>query len=381
MPRPTLKKRSDGRYVCYYKDKPFYGITQTEAYNKRDEYKKQIEMGLKADAAGRTVSSYAEEWIKTYKSGVSQKTYNSYIVFIKDLLNECGDKIIQDVTTSDIQRVYNTRASNSDSDIKKLAMTVNSIFESAHADGLIIRNPCAKAKRPVGTTGTHRALEGWEKDIIKRMAKTDHRFAPAAMVMLYAGLRRGEMLALNIDRDVDFKAMTITINEAIRYDSNKPILCDPKTEAGKRTIPMLDELAAVLYGKHGLLAEMQDGGYLSETGFRRLWDSYLYNCSIMLNDGQRKRWIGKTKTDKLLLAEGEDISTWKEFKIQTHDFRHSYCTMLYEAGIDLKSAQKWMGHADEKMILKIYAHLTAKQENIAADKLRKYVLKVQNRIL
>ena len=38
--------------------------------------------------------------------------------------------------------------------------------------------------------------------------------------------------------------------------------------------------------------------------------------------------------------------------VRSHDFRRTYCTMLYDAGIDLKTAQAWMGHADEKMILK-----------------------------
>ena len=59
--------------------------------------------------------------------------------------------------------------------------------------------------------------------------------------------------------------------------------------------------------------------------------------------------------------------------IRCHDFRHTYCTMLYEAGIDLKTAQRWMGHADEKMILRIYAHLTERQEQKAVEKLKEFM--------
>ncbi len=50
-----------------------------------------------------------------------------------------------------------------------------------------------------------------------------------------------------------------------------------------------------------------------------------------------------------------------------------YCTMLYEAGIDLKTAQRWMGHADEKMILHVYAHLTDRQEQQSVDRLRAFM--------
>ena len=52
--------------------------------------------------------------------------------------------------------------------------------------------------------------------------------------------------------------------------------------------------------------------------------------------------------------------------------------MLYEAGVDLKSAQKWMGHADEKMIMRIYAHLSEKQEQRAEASLREFAPNSQN---
>ena len=50
----------------------------------------------------------------------------------------------------------------------------------------------------------------------------------------------------------------------------------------------------------------------------------------------------------LSAAAGHDII------IRPHDLRVSYCTMLRDAGVDLKQAIIWMGHADEKMILRIY---------------------------
>ena len=43
-------------------------------------------------------------------------------------------------------------------------------------------------------------------------------------------------------------------------------------------------------------------------------------------------------------------------KIRPHDLRHSYATTLRDAGVDVKLAIRWMGHTDEKMILRIYDH-------------------------
>ena len=40
----------------------------------------------------------------------------------------------------------------------------------------------------------------------------------------------------------------------------------------------------------------------------------------------------------------------------SYDLRHTYCTNLYKAGIDLRLAQKYMGHADVRMTANIYSH-------------------------
>ena len=51
----------------------------------------------------------------------------------------------------------------------------------------------------------------------------------------------------------------------------------------------------------------------------------------------------------------------------------SFYTMPYDAGIDLKITRRWMGHTDEKMILRLYAYLTDRQEQRATEKLRAYL--------
>ena len=70
---------------------------------------------------------------------------------------------------------------------------------------------------------------------------------------------------------------------------------------------------------------------MTDVAFRRAWDSYLH---------------------ALTLAAGHPVS------IRPHDLRHTYCTMLRDAGVDMHQAMIWLGHADEKMILQIYDHVT-----------------------
>ena len=63
------------------------------------------------------------------------------------------------------------------------------------------------------------------------------------------------------------------------------------------------------------------------------------------------------------------------FSIRTHDLRHTYCTMLYEAGVGLKEAQYLMGHADAEMTLRIYTHLSNNQLTKANALLASYTEK------
>ena len=42
--------------------------------------------------------------------------------------------------------------------------------------------------------------------------------------------------------------------------------------------------------------------------------------------------------------------------------RHTYATMLFDAGVDVKSAQKFLGHSDIEVTLEIYTHLSKFKE-------------------
>jgi len=374
MPRAKLKKRKDGRYRKIYAGIPFYGLTEKEAIDKANAYKRDIEAGLRAEQAGITVQEYANRWVQIHKANVSINQYNDYVRRLNTVCEYIGNKRMRDVVMSDIQLIYNELLTGkSKSTITKFTSMIKSLFGSAQIDRIIMHNPCLAAKPPKGYSGSHRALEDWERDAVHQMVQMDHRFAAAAMTMLYAGLRRGEVLALNIDRDVDFVAKVIHVREAVRFESNRDKLGKPKTDASVRDVPLVDVLADVLKDKYGLLITAINGSYMTQSAFKRAWESYLTKTEAMLNGVTQKRWYGKTKEQKQLVADGGELPPWKEFNVRTHDFRHSYCTMLYELGIDIKTAQAWMGHEDEAMTRQIYTHLSTAQLQNATSILQKGV--------
>ena len=91
------------------------------------------------------------------------------------------------------------------------------------------------------------------------------------------------------------------------------------------------------------------------------YESYILFLETKLN-GCNRRWYGKTKEHKALIKEGKPLPPWHTVNIKCHDFRVTYCTMCYDAGIPIKTLQKWMGHSDATMIMRIYAKLTNERE-------------------
>lgn len=66
-------------------------------------------------------------------------------------------------------------------------------------------------------------------------------------------------------------------------------------------------------------------------------------------------------------------------KVQTiegftaHQLRHTYAAMLYDAGVDVKSVQNFLGHSDFQVTLKIYTHLSEGKEQETADMLNEHL--------
>ena len=346
--RQKLKQRSDGRYKCKYHGIQFYGSSPEEALDARDEYKRQEAAG-EYKRENPTVADYAEKWLPLHKSDVSDKCYNDYKKQLTALTEALGNIKIKDITVDDAAAVWKHFDGYSASTIKRAKMLYVALFDTAIENDLCVKNPFrAKfAQPPKGTEGSHRAITEEEISLIW---STQHRMQLAALIMLYCGLRRGEVLALT-SKDINTKENTITVNKAIRYDSNQPIRSAPKTSAGNRSVPIPYILKPLLKDFSGRVLSTAAGKTMTETSFSRCWESYILHLSK---------------------AAGHPIS------IRPHDLRHTYCTMLRDSGVDMHQAMIWMGHADEKMILHIYDHISEKRTQNSIDQMEKTLLSMPN---
>ena len=67
---------------------------------------------------------------------------------------------------------------------------------------------------------------------------------------------------------------------------------------------------------------------------------------------------------------------WVIDRITAHMLRHTYATMLFDAGVDVKSAQRFLGHTDIEVTLSIYTHLTKFKEEQAIQMLDKHLKEI-----
>lgn len=374
MPRekkPTLKQRSDGRYKCKYHGVQFYGATPEEAYARLEEYKRQERDGITRKA---TVTDYALPWLKRTYPTVSDSTYTGLAIHLQHLIDEIGSKQIASVVPSDIKGVYSTQYKNrSNSYLKAARQLYSALFDSAVADGLVRSNPARDktAKPHTGSKPKTRPITPQEREWIHTYC-TDHRAYPVVMMMLYAGLRPQEAKAIKIDRDVDFEHDVITIHETAHNNGQKYAFTPQgKTEWANRRIPLFPPLKSALKGKQGYLVTSAHGERVTHTTWRVLWNSYLTQMETAIN-GIDRRWYGRRK-DHLALKEAGNLPEWIPFDVHPYQLRHSFCCWLRDAGVEMNTARKWMGHADSKMILQVY-------DSVSEDRSEQERKKVENRV-
>lgn len=395
MPRKKNAVRADGRiavqvYIGRREDgtrqyKTVYGTTQKEADEKALAIRIAMKKGIDVQAERDTFGDWAMRWSEIKQSEVGNGMMNAYRSALKHL-STLNALPITKIRANDIQVVIlklakknpTTRKPSSQQTLQTVKMTARQVFQLAVENRVIDFNPAAALKLPsTAPPQERRALtdeeQGWIKD-------TPHRLQTAAMIMLYAGLRRGEMLALTWS-DIDLEARTITVNKSVEMIGNKTILKPmTKTVAGMRKVDIPRVLAEYLGNQpkeNLLVCPSRSGKYMTPSAWRKNWNSYLADLNIKYGDfgdcvaGKRKRTY-KSKFDPKSKHNPDGVPMVIP-PITAHWLRHTFATMLYLAGVDILTAKDQLGHADVKTTMEIYTHLDDQYKRRSMDKLDSYL--------
>lgn len=373
--RKKKGERPDGRIQVTYTDgyrpdgKPnrisFYGKSRKEAEQKRDDY---IHGKHKTKMSGSDIS--LSEWIDQFKSIYRNKVNPAYLniddVPYNRLSEHLGDRALSDIRECDLQNALNCVSGMSFSTIDKYQQAIKRVFLRAYKNKLIESNPASDLIVPDGTAGTHRALERWETDCILQNWH-QHRSGIWAMLMLLAGLRRGELMALRWE-NIDLVHKCLNVCEVAVISKNRSTIEQrAKTEAGIRILPICQPLFDALsafpeHERHGLVCVSAKGKQTSESAFSRGWEGFnlamqrILNGEPVLQAGRRQSLEQKIRDAK---ADGREYIL---FNVRAHDLRHTFATALFDAGVPAKAAQYYLGHADIRITLDLYTHLSQEKE-------------------
>lgn len=356
----TTGRRPDGKPIR----KTIYAKTIKELEAKAAEYRQQLEHGTLSSDGKMTFAELAALWIKDYTPNISEKVRKDYAAIIKNHLNPViGCRKLKDLKKHDLQAILNNLSADGKarSTMQKIKIVAASILELAADNDITPRNMFAKVKVPDGNRKERQPLTPAQKQLVVDTWQ-GHRMGFPALLMLYCGLRRGELIALTW-RDIDPKEKTITINKAAGFNGNAGKVKAPKSKAGERVIPIPDMLMPAVLAcrkKAAMLVcpAQQTGGMMSDTAFRRAWESYQHYLNIQAGGKDASR-----SNPKVLAIE----------EFTAHQMRHSYATTLYDAGVDILTAQRLLGHADVQTTMEIYTHLSKQKEQNSIASLNAYI--------
>ncbi len=231
------------------------------------------------------------------------------------------------------------------------ASTVSNIFNPLQAfyrravdrDELTY-NPSERIDLPSGASKRPKRIASAEEaeTLLAALPEGDR---PVWATAFYAGLRRGEIQALRVC-DIDLEANVVAVERG--WDQVEGVI-EPKSLAGRRTIPLLAILRRYL---EGTLERSGRSG--EDLVFGRTTEEAFYASTI---DHRAKRAWKQANARAVDAAEREGGGAEILRPITLHECRHTFASLLIDAGANPKAIQQFMGHSKIQTTFDVYGHL------------------------
>lgn len=290
-----------------------------------------------------TVKEWGDKCIETYKTNQSEITRAKYIQRIGHCIYEhIGTLYIRSVSPIQCQSVLNLQSGKSKTQINEVYNALRFIFSHALFNGLIDKDPTLTLQKPKGTKKSRRALNSLERSVLIQEASKERKYY-CFLLMLYCGCR-------------PLEACNCKGND-IQLQNDIPVLHirGTKTKGADRYVPIPDELYALIKDtpKNEYISVYPSGEPIKYDNRARLW-RYLW---------RKMNITAGTKMYRNALLEPYVIPK----DLTPYCLRHEYCSELARKGIDIRMAQRLMGHSQISMTANIYTHVndTEMIENVA----------------
>ena len=309
--------------------------SEKEALEKRVRKEFEIETGGKFLHPKITLEQWTYRCIETYKIKQCEATRKAYMRRIKHcIIKNIGHLHLEDVKPMHCQDCLNLQIGKSKTQINEVYQSLRFIFKHAVANELISKDPTLHIVKPEGSINHRRALTKKERIAFIEVGKSDRRYF-FYLLMIYCGCRPSEAAEC---KRYDIKTMDGYHMLHIR---------GTKTKNSDRLVPVPQELYDLIRDikPDEYIALLTNGNKIPSdpSGRARLWKSYTRAINIFMG----------CKTYRNALVPPYPLAQ----DLVAYCLRHEFCTDLARRGIDIRIAQKLMGHSDIKLTANIYTNL------------------------
>lgn len=312
-----------------------------------------------------TFGSYlVDSWLPSQRQRLRESTFDDYRRRIDNhIVPAIGGMPLQELSAVHLDRFYADLLASGKRGGKGLApksvRNVHIIVRKSLGDAtrkrLVARNVALDADAPRVPGHADRDLDTWSPEELRSFLAgiRDHHLAPAFLLAVATGMRRGEVLGLQWE-DVDLDGLTVAVRRTILNVAYRITPGEPKTARGRRTISIDAATAAVLRGHRASQLqrrlELGLGGPLPPPVFAK-------------PDGR------PIHPDLFSKTFDRTVKRLGLRKVRLHDLRHTYATLALRAGVDAKTVSARLGHSTVAFTLDVYTKAVPQLDREAADQI------------
>lgn len=332
-------------------------VTDTNIANALEMWRAALNAEAARDnlpSAKTTVGDYVKDYIDTLEAAgtVRPSAISDYRTSCKRITEGIGNVVMRDLTPAIIQRweARLLKSGKSVNTVLKYHRLLNSVCKHAMNVRDLDWNPCAAVKKPKRVAPSPNSLTAEQHARLNAtLAAMDASpVVTAATLALFTGMREGEICGLQW-KQYDKEAGVIHVVKAIAKAGGRKYETTPKTEAGKRDIPVHPALASMLSRRYDVMvAAMQEYGI----PFDKAAFGELYICGTI--EGKYLDITVLSRSWKTL-AEAFNLVGTQGRRVTFHDLRHSFASRAIAEGADVKAVAAVLGHADAHVTLNVYA--------------------------
>lgn len=308
-----------------------------------------------------------EIWLPQYKQTVKESSYwKTTRLFEHHILPLFSDLRIDKIDVPYCQKAVDKWFNDGLKGYKLIFRYTAKVFKLAYNMDIIASDPTTKVTYPIKreTAVIKKLPNFYDKQELELffdcLVKEDNdKFTALFRTLAFSGARIGELLALEW-HDIDFKGNTLSINKTITRGENNRLMVDvPKTHSSIRLISMDNKTMSLLKAWKSTQAK-----------------NYLmlgYNTSSkeqLVFSNAKNQYINTGKVYKVYI---KVVNKYELKKITIHGFRHTHCSLLFEAGASVKEVQDRLGHSDIQTTMNIYAHVSKKAKDSTAERFANYL--------